>query len=234
MFELSTLGPLRLHCDGQMLHLPVRKTQALLLLLALGGTVGRTQLCVMLWPALPDISARRNLRRELARLREIGAADALRPEGDLLHPAEQLHTDLQRAEQALAQHAPDDALALWRGPLAEGLAMDEAPEFITWLAAARQRALRLQQRALEASAAAHEAQGDTTTALARMQALLATDGLNERHHREVMRLLAASGQQAAALRQFDDCQALLAAELGLQPMAETIALDLGRAGTPAA
>ncbi len=224
MLELSLLGPLHLRRGGEVLNLPIRKTQALLLLLTLDGAMGRAQLCLMLWPELPEASARRNLRRELARLREIGAADAVLADADLLRPAAHLHTDLQRAEQALARHAPDDALALWRGPLAEGLAMADAPDFEPWLAAARQRALRLRQRALEASAAAHEAQGDVLTALARMQALLATDGLNERHHREVMRLLATGGDCEAALRQFDDCQALLAAELGLQPMAETLAL----------
>ena len=233
MLDLALLGPLRLQRGAQLLSMPVRKTQALLLLLALEGSVGRSQVCLLFWPALPVASARRNLRRELARLREIGAADAVLADGDLLRAAAHLHTDLHRAEQALARHAPEEALALWRGPLAEGLVMDDAPDFESWLAAARLRALRLQQRALEASAAGLEAQGDITAALGRMQALLAADMLNETHHREVMRLLAASGQREAALRQFDDCQNLLSAELGLPPSAATLALAQAlRSGLP--
>ena len=229
MLELSLLGPLHLlHLlrGGQPLNLPIRKTQALLLLLALDGAATRAQLCLILWPDLPEAVARRNLRRELARLRECDAGDAVVAEGDLLRPAAHLHTDLQRAEQALARGAADEALACWRGPLAEGLVMDDAPAFGPWLAAARQRALRLQQRALGASAAAHESAGDPTTALARLQALLAIDSLNERHQRDAMRLLAATGQREAALRQFDDFQTQLMAELGLLPMAETAALAL--------
>ena len=224
MLELALLGPMRLQRGELLLPMPIRKTQALLLMLALEGSVSRAQLCMLFWPALPVASARRNLRRELARLREIGAADAVLAEGDLLRLAAHLRTDLQRAEQALACDAPEQALAVWRGPLAEGLVMADAPDFEPWLAAARLRALRLQQRALEASAAALEKQGDIATALNRMQALLAADGLNEARHRDVMRLLAASGQPEAALRQFEDCKHLLAAELGVAPAAQTLAL----------
>jgi DNA-binding SARP family transcriptional activator len=230
MLELSMLGPLRVLLGGQPLNLSIRKTQALLLLLALDGPAPRAQVCSMLWPDLPEATARRNLRRELARLRECGASDAVVVDGDLLRPALHLHTDLQRAEQALARGAADEALACWRGPLAEGLVMDDSPAFGPWLAAARQRALRLHQRALEASAAAHESAGDLATALARLRSLLAIDDLNERHHRDAMRLLAATGQRAAALRQFDDFQALLATELGLLPMAQTAALAIALRG----
>ena len=221
---LHVLGPVRLCRDGRPLALGTRKVQALLVVLVLDGGASRERLCALLWPGLDEPAARRNLRRELARLREAGAPEAVRADGDHLWPGPGLSCDLLQAEAALAQAAPEAALAAWHGEFAEGFHADGTPDFVPWLAAARERAGRLRLRTLEAAAAAAEARGDRLTALVHVQTLLAEDGLQERHHREAMRLLAANGQRENALRQFDVCQSLLAAELGLQPMAETVAL----------
>lgn len=218
------LGPVQLCRAGRPLALGTRKAQALLMLLVLGGGASRERLCALLWPGLDEPAARRNLRRELARLREAGAPEALVADGDHLRPGPALACDLLQAEAALARGAPEAALAAWQGDFAEGMHADGTPAFAPWLAAARERAERLRLRTREAAAAAAEARGDLAAALAHVQSLLTEDGLQERHHREAMRLLAANGEREAALRQFDVCQSLLAAELGLQPMAETVAL----------
>jgi DNA-binding SARP family transcriptional activator len=242
-FELKILGPVRLVAAGQVLPLKTRKAFALTLLLVLEGGLSRTRLCTWLWPALDESSARRNLRRELARLRAAGADGAVLVEGDRLRPAPALGCDLLRAQAMLADGLPDAALALWQGDDADMadslLAPDAEPGeaahgrhsdreshagFANWLAALRQRVTALRQRGLHASAAAAEARGDLGAALKQVQALLHLDNLQEGQHREAMRLLAATGQREAALRQFDICKALLFAELGLQPMSETAAL----------
>jgi DNA-binding SARP family transcriptional activator len=242
-FELQILGPVRLVAAGQLLPLKTRKAFALALLLVLEGGMSRVRLCAWLWPALDESSARRNLRRELARLRTAGAEGAVLADGDRLLAAPALGCDLLRAQALLADGLPDAALALWQGDETEMadslLAADteaaepahrqprehEAdPGFATWLAALRQRVASLRQRGLQASAAAAEARGDLGGALKQVQALLRLDNLQEGQHREAMRLLAATGQREAALRQFDLCKALLVSELGLQPMPETVAL----------
>jgi len=48
MLELLVLGPVRLQRAGQPVHLAVRKSQALLLYLALQGSTGREALCALL------------------------------------------------------------------------------------------------------------------------------------------------------------------------------------------
>ena len=217
--ELRVLGPVRLWRGGAAVALTNRKTQALLLVLALDGGASRASLCALLWPDLDEPSARRNLRRELARLREAGVPEAFRVDDDHLHPGATLSCDLLRAEAT-----PELALSAWHGELADGLQLDDAPLFAPWLSAARERALRLRFSALEAAATAAEARADLPAALGHVQALLSEDGLQERYHRQAMRLMAATGQREAALRQFERCQALLAAELGLAPMPETVAL----------
>ena len=239
--ELQILGPVRLVAAGRALPLKTRKAFALTLLLLMEGALSRTRLCAWLWPALDESSARRNLRRELARLRAAGAGDAVLTEGDRLLPAPGLGCDLLRAQALLAGGLPDAALALWRDnetDLAQGLLVPEAQAgeaaglhcrenddgFAAWLAALRQRVDSLRQRALQASAAAAEARGDLDAALRQIRALLRLDNLQEHQHREAMRLLAATGQREAALHQFDLCRDLLVAELGLQPMPATVAL----------
>lgn len=240
-FELQVLGPVRLVAAGRVLPLKTRKAYALTLLLVVEGEVSRSRLCAWLWPALDESSARRNLRRELARLRAAGAEGAVLAVGDRLLPAPALGCDLLRAQALLADSQPDAALALWRGDEAHMidslLAPEQAPgetarkhhhdadtDLAAWLAALRQRVALLRQRGLQASAAAAESRGDLGTALKQVQALLHLDNLQEGQHREAMRLLAATGQRVAALRQFDICKDLLLAELGLQPMPETAAL----------
>jgi len=224
VLTLALLGPVLLRRGGTALPLPVRKTQALLVLLARDGPQPRARIVSLLWSQLDESTGRRNLRRELARLRDADAADAVRADADFLALAPGVGQDAQAFEAALAAGRPDDALALWRGPPADGLVLEDAAGFADWLALEAERLNALRRRALEASAAALEAQGDVDQALLRVETLLADDPLQEQRHRDAIRLLARAGRREAALAQFERCRALLAAELGLQPMAETEAL----------
>lgn len=218
MYLLHVLGPVLLHCRDALVPLPVKKTQALLLLLTGRHPMPRTELAALLWPGLDTAVARRNLRRELARLREAGADGLVRAEGDLLALAPGTEVDLHRFDAALAAGLPDAALALWRGPLAHGLALADAEPFDDWLAQARQRVGGQRLQALCALADTLEARQDHAGALQHVQQLLAEDPLQEQHHRSAMRLLGQLGRPAAALQQYDQCCRLLADELGLAPM----------------
>ena len=223
MLELHLLGTVSLRRDGAALSLPIKKTQALLLL-AIAGRQPRARLVSLLWPALDEPTGRRNLRRELARLREIGAGDAVQAESDYLALGQGVATDVQQLLQALAQGRHADALTLWRGPPADGLVLDDAAAFLEWWQPEAERLRALRQRTLGALAAAQEAAGDAEAALAHVQTQLAEEPLQEQLHRDAMRLQARCGRREAALAQYERCRALLASELGLAPMAETEAL----------
>jgi DNA-binding SARP family transcriptional activator len=209
MLTLELLGPTRLCRDGVPLALGVKKTMALLVLLGRSRQVPRARVVELLWPRLDEPRARRNLRRELARLREAGAADSVVADAETLALAPAVAIDAETFAAALAAGLPDDALTLWRGPPADGLGLDDAEPFADWLTGERTRLQGMRQRALEASAAAHEAQGRLEQALLRVRQLLEDNPLQEQRHCDAMRLLAALGQREAALAQFERCRNLL-------------------------
>jgi DNA-binding SARP family transcriptional activator len=228
MLSLQVLGPVTLQRDGLGLPLTVRKCAALLVLLAVGGPISRPQVVALLWPALDQCQGRRNLRRELARLRELGAGAAVVADGDRLALDPAVAVDATAWDRLTD---PDAALSLWRGPLADSLVVDEAPPFMDWLAVERERCHCRWREHLDASVEASLAAGCTQDALAKLDRLLADDPLQERHHRRVMRLLADSGRREDALARYRQCRDLLHAELGLAPTAETEALAAAVAGT---
>ncbi|MEO8523772.1 MAG: BTAD domain-containing putative transcriptional regulator [Caldimonas sp.] len=225
MLGLKILGTVALSRDGAALALPVKKSVALLLLLARsGGPLPRARAAALLWPSLDEGTGRRNLRRELARLREAGAGDAVHADGDTLALADAVACDAAAFDTALRDGRADEALALWRGPPADGFALGDADAFDDWLAQQREQLADRRRLALRAAFAGREAAGDLPGALDRIEALLADNPLQEEHHRDAMRLLAATGRREAALVQYERCRALLRSELDLTPMAETEAL----------
>jgi DNA-binding SARP family transcriptional activator len=235
MLLLTILGPVGLQRDGEAVALSIKKSLALLLLLARhAAPMPRSRVVALLWPALDEATGRRNLRRELARLREAGVGDAVQTDGDTLAASALLACDADTFLEAVACGRHDEALEVWRGPAADAFVLGDAHAFDDWLAREREQLDEQRRLALRASAAAREASGDLRGALQRVNELLLDDPLQEQHHRDAMRLLGASGRREAALAQYERCRALLRTELGLAPMAETEALAQALRGTPAA
>lgn len=224
MLMLSLLGPVALQLNGVACGLPIKKTQALLVWLALEKGALRPRLCELLWPALDESTGRRNLRRELARLREAGLAGLVVAQGDRLALDPAVVLDLSAVESARARGQFEVALALFAGPLAQGLELDDSPAFNEHLDAARQRWHGQWRQTLQACITAARTAGDGTRAIQHLQALLDDEPLQEQHYLDLMTLLAQAGRREDALAQFERCRSLLAHELGLQPLPATMAL----------
>lgn len=133
---LALYRPPRVERDGRALHVGTRKAMAVLALLALDGALTRERLATLLWPDVDASAARRNLRRELFRLRE-GEAPLVET-GDValtLAPGESV--DVQHFRDALA--AGDDAGALRAGgrSVFDGLDGAAGPKVAAWLSRAR-------------------------------------------------------------------------------------------------
>ena len=117
-------------------------------------------------------------------------------------------------------------MELYRGDLLEGFYVRQAPAFEEWVLAQRVRLRDLALDALHTLAVHHTRRGPAghAAAMAYTARLLALEPWREEAHRQLMLLLASSGQRGAALAQFEACRRVLAEELGVEPGAETVAL----------
>jgi DNA-binding SARP family transcriptional activator len=222
VMRLSLLGAPQLAREGQCVPLALRKTWGLLAWLVLQGPVARSRIAGQLWPEGDEAAARRNLRRELHRLREGGLADLVRSEGPLLRLAP-VDCDVLRFTQALDASRFDVALGLYRGPLLEGV--DSGSEtFDLWLRQQREHLHSRWQQGARQQVQILQDRGDLPAALATALQVLDVDALQEADYRTAMALHHQLGGREAALALYERCRKALGRDLGLRPMAQTVAL----------
>jgi DNA-binding SARP family transcriptional activator len=226
VLECRLLGPPLLIVDGREVGGPFKKILGLTAFLALEGPTPRSRLAGLLWSDLDEASARRNLRRELHRLKTKAPEldGRFEAEGEVLRLAAPFSSDAHTFEVALERDDPEAALRAYRGPLLSGLELPGAEGFHEWLELERERYARLHRQATLRQAERLERRGDLRGALELHLALLKDDDLQERQHREVMRLRSLLGEREAALEQFERFKSVLEMELGLEPLPETLEL----------
>jgi DNA-binding SARP family transcriptional activator len=227
--ELRVLGPFRLEVDGDTLEIGARKNKALIALLALEGPCSREWLAELLWGEFGEFGARKNLRKNLHRLRETALGPHLEVRGEMI----ELHAsrvDALEFEQLVAALEFERALEVCTGTLLEGLEF-ESDGWMAWLEARRASLTARQREAFTGLATQRESQGDLRGALEVSARALLTDGFDEHTVREVMRLHLALGERDGALRVFERFREQ-AATMGFEPEAATRALvERARQGT---
>jgi DNA-binding SARP family transcriptional activator/predicted ATPase len=234
--QVCCLGRLSLRCCGppegaaRELSLPATlKAQSLLayLIVHWDRPQSRDHLAELFWGDRPEHNARRSLATALWQIRrclpgnDFILADTTNVQ---LNPHRAFWLDvaefekLARPSTSLAHVAAlQQAVALYRGEFLDGFYDD-------WVLSERYRLESLHCDALAGLMAAREALGEHEAALAVALRLLEQDPLREDAHRAAMRAYCGLGQRQAALAQYARCQQVLQAELGIEPMAETLAL----------
>jgi len=242
MLKVRTLGHVAIRWRGREIGgTGLRKNDALLLYLAVNpGQHGRSRLAGLLWGGLPEDRARSNLRHALWSLRrDLDAAAitsdrlsiGISPDLPCQVDARTFEVALEDAARARRQGAApaavrhlETAVALYRGDFLTRFDLTDCLEFEEW---AMRRRVSLRECALKALTTLvthHTRQASYDKALNYARQLLSLDPWREEAHRDVMRLLALTGQRSAALAQFETCRQLLETELGLEPLEETMAL----------
>ena len=208
-------GGVSLEIDGRPAVPPERLHGRLLLVyLALHpGPHARGDLAALLWPGMPADSGRANLRAAAASLRRAVGERHLDAQRDRIALAD-AWVDALAVREDLRAGRLDEALELAGGLLAQGL---EA----SWLDAEREEHLDLVDHALTVLASRAEGEGDLRRAVSYARRRTALDPLAEEPHRELMRLLAAAGDRAAALTVYARLGERLRIDLGLAPSRET-------------
>jgi WD40 repeat protein/DNA-binding SARP family transcriptional activator/tRNA A-37 threonylcarbamoyl transferase component Bud32 len=252
VLTLETLGPFRAFLGQTPLtDFRTRKVQALLIYLATEPRPQRRELLMdLLWPGMPERSARSNLRQVLYYLRQLlpevssdggnGLAPVianrqhiqLNPQAGARVDTQQLEALLARAHshehldlslcQDCAQHL-EEAVSLYRGDFLADFYLDDSGAYEEWAQARREYYRR---QVLDALAIL------TTMALRRREFAAAEryaaqqvdlDNLRESGYRQLMEALALSGRREQALAVYEACRRVLAEELGMGPAARTTA-----------
>lgn len=243
------LGGREVRRDGVSVRLESAKTEALLAWLVLNpGRHPRAKLNALLWPDLPEGRAAAGLRRALWDLKR-----KLAPAGgrfllvvsrtdvgvDPTHPIELDVSLLLEGGRPSGPEEPsrlEEAVALYRGDLLEGLAVEDSAAFEEWLLGERESLRLFALSALRRLVGLLRRGGEGPRALAHARRLLALDPWLEEAHLHVAELLALSGRRGAAIRQVEACRRVLQDELGAAPSKETVALERqlrSEAATPA-
>ena len=228
--DLVLFGGFRATVGARHLVLPLRKAQALLAFLALSPAQRQTRerLAALLWADAPDEHARNSLRQTLFAIRSALGPMAPHVLGSdaaavWLEPGA-IEVDVLAFERFLAQgtdHALARAAVLYQGDLLEGFAVEAA--FEEWLWPARERLRRAAMTAMTRVLARQSEAGATDAAIATSTRLLGIEPTHEPAHRALIRLYAAAGRRAEAIRQYQVCVDVLRRELSTEPEPATVA-----------
>ena len=227
--QLALLGKLEIRRDGEPIAgLDSAKAQALLGYLAVTGRPHfRTSLAGLLWGDMPETNARTNLRRELSALRRaVGEHLTITRQEVALNRDAAYWLDAEVFETAAAQgtiEALQRAVQLYRGDFLEGFYVRGAPAFEEWTLVQQTRLRELALQALHKLSAHYSEQGEAgfEEGIACTSRLLALEPSREEAHRQLMLLLAQSGQRGAALAQYETCRRALSEDLGVEPGPQT-------------
>jgi DNA-binding SARP family transcriptional activator len=217
---VALLGGFALLWGGSVLGIP-RASQRLVAFLALHGRmVKRAAVAGTLWPDASESHAYANLRSALARLHGT-AHKALATSKLELGLAEGVTVDIRRA-QALARRLLDPAVMPDRSELGmaavPALSADLLPDWYDdWVLIEAEDWRQLRMHALEALAGRLIALGRWGEAAGAAGAAVRAEPLRESGHAALIQVHLAEGNQSEAMREFRRYQALLRAELGLEP-----------------
>lgn len=248
--SISLLGCFDVLLEGKRVtNFEANKARALLAYLVVEANRPhhRASLAALLWPDYPAAKARNNLRQTLYRVRHaLAEVDVVPPHlfvtnrdiqfnnaSDYWLDADEFrrHTSefLHRCSQS---RIPSDAhlkeleatINLYQGDFLAGLHVANAPQFEGWLLSYQESFHHLALEVLTKLAEIFELRQKFAKALHYSKRAIELEPWFETSHRQLIRLLALSGQRHAALRQFEECRRILAQELGVEPTQETTRL----------
>ncbi len=249
--HIYALGPPEVRLGEHLVSFPTRKTLALLIYLAIeSDPQPRETLAALLWPEASPERSHGSLRNTLDHLQTAFRQASSHAQTSYLlvthnslslNPDADIDFDLQTEERAYAQARADrssrslpegsaslpllqSAAACQRGDFLAGFSLGDAPDFDDWVAMQREvwnrRLGLILDRLSEIQFAHGEFAGVTETA----SRWIALDALNEIAYRRKMRAHFAAGERGQALETYESCRLILAAELGIEPEPDTVAL----------
>jgi DNA-binding SARP family transcriptional activator len=228
--RLEILGGFQLSSfDGLSSSLLGKKARLLLAYMALqnGRALTRSQLAGLLWGDRDETRARHSLSQALSQVRRalngrFAGAFTLTMDNVQFDPSalEVDAIELLAITSGDSQTALEQAMALFKGDLLNGLSIDE-PGFESWLIGERSRFRAHAVQLMTALCEKHQREVRFDDAIQTALKLISMDPGNERACRILMNSYAAQGSTNEALRHYRIFYDQLDRELGVQPEAET-------------
>jgi predicted ATPase/DNA-binding SARP family transcriptional activator len=243
MLKITTLGGLGIELDEQPIGGFVsRKAEALLVYLTMHPREHpRETLGNLLWDDLSQTLSLSYLRTVLASLQKQLApylrvtrhSIAINNEREWWIDVVELNRVLETAHEQWEKHGDftratvaelEKVLGLYKGTFLEGFYVRNCRDFENWMLAIQER-LRTQVFEAYIQLGRYYFQRKKyRPAIEYTDHALNIDSLSEEAHRQMMQVLAQSGQRSAALNQYETCKQILQEELGIEPDLETTAL----------
>jgi len=234
LLKLTFLGAPRISLGDRALNKIITgKPLALLIYVATTQQVHtRDVVADLLWSEMDNVQALKNLRDVVTDLRKVVGThlEVTRQSLAFNHTAPYwLDVELFRTTlvAGIAHSDPQrlqSAMNYYQQEFLAGFSVRNAPIFEEWVTLQRSQLHNLAMQGFQVLGQHYISQQAYDDGLALNQRWLTFDPEAESAHRQRMHLLAASGQRSAALAQYERCRQLLAAEFGVAPAAETVAL----------
>ena len=233
--KIHLLGSFHLVFDGKPVKgLDSPRLQSFLsyLLIHREAPQPRQQLAFLFWPDSNESQARTNLRNMLFKLREAfpEVDDFLEINQQTLwwKPDPIYQLDVDRFQSAVDQ---TDRTGSGKDQKAHRDALIAATELYTgdllpscyddWIQPERERLRQAYLSLVEELSGIQEAEGNLNDAILQSRKLLRLDPLSESYYQQLIRLYAAKGDKARAVRTYHQCVEVLERELGLDPTGKT-------------
>jgi DNA-binding SARP family transcriptional activator len=233
MLELTLLGVPQVRLDGRVVAFKRLGSVTLLAYLALSTrTHAREVIASLLAGDNPDDQARKLLSNLLVDLRHhvgdyvIATRRTVRFNHSWPYTLDvaQLQTQAAGCDRGQVLEDLEAAIHLYRGEFLEGLCPSNASDFASWQSEQREELRGLYMRLLRAHVDACLELGAWDRGIQSARRTLAQEPWQELAHRQLMMMLARSGQRHAAIAQYLTCRRTLLEEIGVYPSPETVDL----------
>ncbi|NOY99288.1 MAG: tetratricopeptide repeat protein [Chloroflexi bacterium] len=248
--SISLLGTFHVTLAGEpLVTFGYDKVRALLAYLVMEADKphSRESLAALLWPDEPPKAARHSLSQALLKLRQ--TLREKEGDGGFLHVTREticfnpdsdydldvmafiadlddceahLHTDPETCRFCTSRM--EDAVARYRGEFLRDLSLEDSVMFEEWAIVHRERLHRRVLTVLYHLTRCYIYRGEYAQAQRHALQQVELEPYREEAHRQLMNILARSGQRSAALAQYETCRRILAEALGVKPDRETQAL----------
>ena len=245
--SINLFGSPQIKRGNEQIRIQRRKDLALLIyLVCTSRSQSRDTLANLLWQDQTQADARSNLRKSLSRLRSMLGEHAIivsqnqvrfNPQVALQLDTLQFYSCIDRFRQhghpkktdgpylcIECQNRLEEAARLYCGDFLQGFSVPDSPVFEEWQFFQSESLRKNFAEVLKHLTQHLTFTGMYTLAIEHCRNWLALDKLHEPPYRQLMLLYALSGQQAAALRQYDELARILKNELDIEPEAETMRL----------